>query len=466
MLLSSPSFLIFLGAVFFLYWPASRNRRLALAVVVLANCYFYARWHPIYLLLIPAAASIDYLLAFGISRSETRAARKSYLAGSLLLNLGLLASLKYVPFFLENFTGLSLEAAAKWHWSLPLGLSFYVFQSLTYTLDIYRRHLRPTTNWLAYVASASFFPTTLAGPITRIAELLPQMERTDSEVTPSDCGRAAFLIGLGLAKKYLIADYLGENLVNRVFDLPSLFSGFEVLVAVYAYAAQIYYDFSGYTDIAIGSAMLLGIRLPQNFRRPYGAVNVNDFWRRWHLTLSNWLRDYLYFSLPGLRSKWKVFAYTNLMITMVIAGLWHGPSWTFVIWGALHGAGLVVVRLLQAMRKGAAPRLPVWSRVVITLHFVCFGWIFFRSADLATAFAILDRIGSLTFATANIRPEYALVLVLAFALHYLPEGWTLSVRETFAAAPAWAQAVVIFLVLTAVRYVVASGSAPFIYTRF
>jgi D-alanyl-lipoteichoic acid acyltransferase DltB (MBOAT superfamily) len=274
------------------------------------------------------------------------------------------------------------------------------------------------------------------------------------------------LIGIGLAKKYLIADYLGENLVNRVFDLPSLYSGFEVLVGVYAYAAQIYYDFSGYTDIALGAGLLLGIRLPQNFRRPYGAVSVVDFWRRWHITLSNWLRDYLYFSLPGLRSKWKVFAYTNLMITMVLAGLWHGPSWTFVVWGALHGAGLVVVRLLQAMRGGGAPRLPDWSRVLITVHFVCFGWIFFRAADLATAFAILDRIGSLTFSTANIRPEYALVLVLAAALHYLPEGWTSSVRETFAAAPAWALAVVIILMLTAVRYVVASGSAPFIYTRF
>ena len=358
MLLSSPSFLIFLGAVFFLYWPVSRNRRLALAVVVLANFYFYARWHPIYLLLIPAAATLDYLLALGMGRSKTPALRRSYVAGSLFLNLGLLASLKYVPFFLENLAGLSHEGAAKWHWSLPLGLSFYVFQSLTYTLDVYRRQLKPTTNWLAYVSSAAFFPTTLAGPITRIADLLPQMERTDPEVTPIDCGRAAFLIGTGLAKKYLIADYLGENLVNRVFDLPSLFSGFEVLIGVYAYAAQIYYDFSGYTDIAMGAGLLLGIRLPQNFRRPYGAVNVVDFWRRWHITLSNWLRDYVYFSLPGLRSKWKVFAYTNLMITMVAAGLWHGPSWTFVVWGALHGAGLVVVRLLQAMRRGGAPGFP------------------------------------------------------------------------------------------------------------
>jgi alginate O-acetyltransferase complex protein AlgI len=466
MLLASPSFLIFLGVVFFLYWPVSRNRRLGLSVVLLANCFFYARWHPVYLLLIPIAATLDFLLAIGISRSTRRAVKRRYLACSLLVNLGLMASLKYIPFLLENFAGVSHEAAGRWHWSLPLGLSFYAFQSLTYTIDVYRRDFQPTRNWLAYLSSVSFFPTTLAGPITRIADLLPQMERADRALLPADGGRAIFLIGLGLAKKYLIADYLGENLVNRVFDLPNLYSGFEVLVGVYAYAAQLYYDFSGYTDIAMGAAMLVGIRLPGNFRRPYSAVNIADFWRRWHITLSNWLRDYLYFSLPGLRSRWKAFTYANLVITMVLGGLWHGPNWTFVVWGALHGAGLAFVRWRQTVRGGAATRVPGWLRILITANYVCLGWVFFRSADLAAAFNVLGRIGSLTFSVANIPLEYALVLALGAVMHYFPEGWTERARGAFAAAPAWAQAALVLLLLTAIRYVAASGSVPFIYTRF
>src|SRR5207302_4962355 len=170
-----------------------------------------------------------------------------------------------------------------------------------------------------------------------------------------DGGRALFLIGLGLVKKLLIADYLAESLINRVFDLPKLYSGFEVLVGVYAYAFQLYYDFSGYTDIALGSALLLGIRLPVNFNRPYAAENIADFWRRWHISLSNWLRDYLYFSLPGLRSPWKIFTYMNLVITMAIGGLWHGANWTFLIWGLIHGVGLGFTRWLQVLRGNVKP---------------------------------------------------------------------------------------------------------------
>src|SRR5205823_268737 len=187
--------------------------------------------------------------------------------------------------------------------------------------------------------------TTLAGPITRVSSLIDQFEKR-KPLDPADGGRALFLIGMGLMKKLLIADYLSSNLVNRVFDFPTLYTGAETLIAVYAYALQIYYDFSGYTDIAMGSALLLGIKLPPNFNRPYAAENIADFWRRWHISLSNWLRDYLYFSLPGKRSK--IFTYVNLVVTMVIGGLWHGASWNFVIWGALHGVGLAVVRLWQA----------------------------------------------------------------------------------------------------------------------
>jgi alginate O-acetyltransferase complex protein AlgI len=374
------------------------------------------------------------------------------------MNIGLLAVLKYVPFF----TGRPVA----WHWTLPLSLSFYVFQALTYTIDLYRRDTKGTRSYLAHLAAVSFFPTTLAGPITRVSSLIEQFEKP-KKLDPAEGGRALFLIGVGLMKKLLIADFIGANLVNRVFDFPNLYSGTETLIAVYGYALQIYYDFSGYTDIALGSALLLGIKLPQNFNAPYAAENVADFWRRWHISLSNWLRDYLYFSLPGLRSKWKIFTYTNLVITMVIGGLWHGPSWNFVIWGALHGVGLAVVRLWQVY-TGTAKATGVWRYVNIlaTFHFVTFAWIFFRAPNLDTAMAILSRIGSLTVSIANISASLAIVMTIGILAHYMPKKWYDFSLSLFARAPFYAQAMALALLVIGLQYVAQTGATPFIYNRF
>ena len=301
MLLFSSTYFVFLIAVFFLYWPVARFRAAGLAVLLFANYFFYAKWDLFYLVLIPTASTIDYLVGLGLQDSTNKRKRRALLAVSVALNIGILFTFKYMPL-----------VDSSWKWVFPLGISFYTFQSLTYTIDIYRRDAKATSSYLAYLSAVSFFPTTLAGPITRPAELIKQLERKSGELIAAD-GARAFLIGLGLSKKLLIADYLADNLVNRIFDLPKMYSGFEVLIGVYGYALQLYYDFSGYTDIAIGSALLLGLKLPQNFNAPYQAENIADFWRRWHISLSNWLRDYLYFSLPGLRSKWKIFTYTNLM---------------------------------------------------------------------------------------------------------------------------------------------------------
>jgi D-alanyl-lipoteichoic acid acyltransferase DltB (MBOAT superfamily) len=263
----------------------------------------------------------------------------------------------------------------------------------------------------------------------------------------------------------MIADFLGSNLVNRVFDTPNLYSGTEVLVAVYAYALQIYYDFSGYTDIAIGSALLLGIKLPVNFNRPYAAENIADFWRRWHITLSNWLRDYLYFSLPGKRSK--VMPYVNLIITMLLGGLWHGASWNFVIWGGLHGIGLAVVRGWQT-RTGAAKATGFWRyvNIFVTFHFVAFAWIFFRSPNLETVHEILARIGSLSVSAANLSASLALILAIGALAHYVPKKWYDFSLEMFVRAPFYAQAVALALLVTGLRYVAQTGATPFIYNKF
>ena len=441
-------------------------RSLALAVLLFSNYFFYAKWDMVYLVLIPAAGTFDYLFGLGLQASKNAIVRRILVGLSILMNLGILAFFKYMPFFLENWTKATGRPVPEWHWALPITLSFYVFQALTYTIDLYRRDAKGTKSYLAYLAAVSFFPTTLAGPITRVSVLLDQFEKP-RKLEPLDGGRALFLIGMGLTKKLLIADFLGANLVNRVFDFPALYSGSEVLIAVYAYALQIYFDFSGYTDIAIGSALLLGIKLPPNFNAPYAAVNIADFWRRWHITLSNWLRDYLYFSLPGLRSKWKIFTYWNLFITMVIGGLWHGASWTFVIWGAIHGLGLAAQHFWRTMR-GNKKAEGAWKyfNIFVTIQYVCFAWIFFRAASWENAYAILSRVGSLSFSVVNISPSLVLIMTIAILAHYCPKNWYDFSLNIYSRAPFYVQALALALLVIGLQYLAQTGATPFIYNKF
>ena len=432
------------------YWPAARTRLASLALLLMANYFFLAKWDLLYLWLIPLAGTCDYLVGLGLGKTERPVWRRVLLGISIAGNVMLIALFKLAP-----------------GW-LVLGLSFYSFQAMSYTLDVYRRDAKPVTSLLAYLTAVSFFPTILAGPITRPADLVPQLERRGA-LTAEDSGRAFFLIGLGLIKKLLIADYLAENLVNRVFDLPALYSGFETLVAVYGYALQLYYDFSGYTDIAIGSALLLGLKLPANFNRPYASENIADFWRRWHITLSNWLRDYVYFSLPGLRSRRKIFTYMNLVITMLVGGLWHGIGWTYFVWGALHGVGLAVVRAVQ-VRRGKKQLCQQWYavylRTLATFHFVCLAWIFFRAPSLETAWMVLGRIGSLTFSTANLTGSFVFVLAVGALAHFVPRNWYETAVSVYADRPFYVQAAAMALLLLGVQYLASSGSTPFVYTRF
>jgi D-alanyl-lipoteichoic acid acyltransferase DltB (MBOAT superfamily) len=466
LLLSSSTYFVFLAAIFFLYWPLSRVRSLALGVLLFANYFFYAKWDLWYLALIPAASTVDFLLGLGLQSAQNKFLRRLLVGVSLLMNLGMLALLKYMPFFLDNYSKVSGKPAPEWHWTLPVTLSFYVFQALTYTIDLYRRDIKGTKSYLAHLAAVSFFPTTLAGPITRVQTLIDQFEKP-RKLDPADGGRALFLIGMGLSKKLLIADYLSANLINRVFDFPALYSGTEVLIAVYAYALQIYYDFSGYTDIAMGSALLLGLKLPPNFNMPYAALNIADFWRRWHITLSNWLRDYLYFSLPGLRSKWKIFTYWNLFITMVIGGLWHGASWTFVIWGAIHGLGLAAQHFWRTWRGNKkAEGFKKYFNIFITVQYVCFAWIFFRAVNWENAYAILSRIGSLSFSVANISPALGLIMTIGILAHYCPKKWYDFSLSMYSRAPFFVQAASLALLVIGLQYVAQTGATPFIYNKF
>ncbi|MCW5966390.1 MAG: MBOAT family protein [Bryobacterales bacterium] len=471
MSIPSVPYFLFLGLVFLAYWPLSRFRALSLGVILFANYFFYARYDLAYLFLIPAASSADFLIGLGLDRWRAAWLRRLLVSLSLTINLGMLASIRYTGAAATALQPLAGDVFPGWQVVLPLGLSFYAFQSLTYTLDIYRRDAKATTSYLTHLASVSFFPTTLAGPITRVSSLISQFSRPGLEFAERNAGKAFFLIGLGAAKKLLIADYLGENLVNRIFDFPALYSATEVALGVAGYAFQLYYDFSGYTDIALGSALLLGIQLPQNFKQPYAATDIADFWRRWHISLSNWLRDYLYFSLPGLRSKWKGFTYLNLVVTMTLGGIWHGANWNFAIWGLLHGGALAATRWWQTRqpqrKQESTPSMPrLLAARATTFTFVCFAWVFFRAETLDGALAVLRHLGTLSVGFANLNAGLWVTLLVAGTAHYVPEGWYGQTLAQWQRLPTVAQAAALVVLAFVIQYVASTGSAPFIYQRF
>ncbi len=341
------------AACFFL-----RARRIRLLFIVGASYVFYAHWDWRFLPLIFGSSTIDYWLGRKIGEAEDPTIRKRWLLGTVIVNLGVLAVFKYLNFGIDTAKA-TLEAfgvnAPDWtlRVALPVGISFFTFESMSYVIDVYRREIPVHRSYLEYLSFVAFFPHLVAGPIVRPRDLLPQLGGKP-RFSALEGSEGLFLIAWGLLKKVAIGDYLAVNLIDRVFDQPIQYSALECYTAVVSYAVQIYCDFSGYTDVAIGSALLLGVRFPLNFNAPYKAADIQDFWRRWHISLSTWLRDYLYIPLGGNRLG-VVRTYINLMLTMLLGGLWHGASWTFVVWGGLHGGGLAVHRFLTRRSK---PRIP------------------------------------------------------------------------------------------------------------
>jgi len=391
------------------------------------------------------------------------------------MDIGALCVFKYANFFIQSASGvLSLLgftiSDSRLNIVAPIGISFFIFQSLAYVIDVYRKDTEPAGSYVDYLTFVSFFPTIVAGPILRAKQLLPQL-RARLMLDSTTGGQALFLIAIGLIKKIAIADYLSANLVERVFDFPERFSSLEVLAAVYGYALQIYADFSGYSDIAIGSAMLLGFTLPVNFNAPYRALDLPDFWRRWHISLSTWLRDYVFFGIAGPRARNTTVLYGGLVVTMLVGGLWHGPAGTFVLWGLLHGVGLVAVRAWASFRKryGLAKRNSKWSRfasILITFHFVCFAWIFFRAETVERAFAVLSQLFSFTLDTSNLALPLALIIAFGFIAHWTPNSWFEIARNGFVRLPAPVQACVLFVMALGLYFVASSDVVPFIYSRF
>jgi D-alanyl-lipoteichoic acid acyltransferase DltB (MBOAT superfamily) len=353
--------------------------------------------------------------------------------------------------------------------ALPVGISFFTFESMSYVIDVYRRQIRPHESYLEYLGFVAFFPHLVAGPIIRPRDLLPQLA-----APPRFDARAGsdglYLIATGLLKKVAIGDTLATQLIDRIFDAPLQYSGLECYLAVVGYAIQIYCDFSGYTDIAIGSAQLLGIRFPANFNAPYQATNLSDFWHRWHISLSTWLRDYLYIPLGGSR-KGPGRTYINLMATMLLGGLWHGANWTFVVWGAIHGTGLAVTRWFERRRGTSAG--PVKSGplhralcVFVTFHIVCVAWVFFRASDFHGARLMFQRMATLSTYHPNIHTLPMLMLAVGLVTHFLPQGWTGALRNSFPRLPAIAQGMALLLAALALRQMQSAEAVPFVYFQF
>jgi len=472
MLFQTTEFALFFVAVLLLSAVLARHRSLRHLLLLVASYVFYMAWNSLYLVLIVFSTLLDYWVGAAIHASQSPRARKMLLAVSLVGNLGVLGIFKYYDFFVGNFehllgaVGLTVSAPVL-NVILPVGISFYTFQSLSYTLDIYWRRLSPARNLLEFSLFVAFFPQLVAGPIVRAREFLPQLQTTPT-VTSDMASSGLYLFLKGMFKKVVFADLLGVMLVDPVFKHPSEYGGLWMLLAILGFKLQIYCDFSGYSDMAIGCGGMLGYRLPVNFRSPYKAASIREYWRRWHITLGSWFRDYVFFPLGGSRGG-PLRTYRNLLVTFLLVGLWHGASWTFVIWGGYYGVLLCLERLLAPNVNTSPDAAFVWRRrvpmVLLTLVLTSVATAIFRVADLKQLMAVFDALASPTNWGAGVQGVVVVVFTAAAITHFLPESWKEGAEASFVRLPAFVQAVALVLVLVIVRLAMTQAN-PFYYFQF
>lgn len=473
MIFSSGIFLWLFAAFILIYLLLQCRLTARLLFVTAFSYYFYYKSSGTYFFLLALVTVADFFIARLMAVSTVGWQRKTWVVVSLFINLGLLCYFKYANFLGDVFASLAGGTFHHYDIFLPVGISFFTFQSLSYTIDVYRKDITPLTNLLDYAFYVSFFPQLVAGPIVRARDFIPQIRRP-LFVSHEMFGKGIFLIASGLFKKAIISDYISVNFVERIFDNPTLYSGVENLMGVYGYALQIYCDFSGYSDMAIGIALLLGFHFNKNFDSPYKSASITEFWRRWHISLSSWLKDYLYISLGGNR-KGKIRQYANLIITMFLGGLWHGASWNFVIWGLFHGIGLAAHKFwmtLTGRKKGEESHgIRRFFGILITFHFVCFCWIFFRNADFSTSLDMIKQI------CTTFRPqlfpqliagywEVFALMALGFCLHFCPDRWENACCKTVIRLPLMGKAVLMLALIYLVIQMKSTEIQPFIYFQF
>lgn len=480
-------FFLFIG--FLIIYMSLRKHLLARIIyVTLFSIYFYYKSSGLFFFLLLFVATTDFCIALLMKRTAARWARRCWVLLSLCIDLGLLVYFKYFNFLREIVVSVAHELG--YHTGnaslqsvsyqpldifLPVGISFFTFQTISYVIDVYRGKIEPLHRWIDYVFYVSFFPQLVAGPIVRARDFLPQIYKTPA-LTREQFGEGLFLILCGLFKKIVISDYISLNFVDRVFDAPLLYSGVENLMGIYGYALQIYCDFSGYSDMAIGIALLLGFRFNINFDSPYKSASITEFWRRWHISLSSWLKDYLYISLGGNR-KGKIRTYINLMITMLLGGLWHGASISFILWGALHGVALAVHKFLMGRFSFFKPmgcEMKTWHRlpsILIVFHLVCFGWLLFRADSMKTVGEVLTQI------CFNFRPGLFLqfvtayqgvftLMLIGYVLHFMPTSARNGLQAVVTRSPLLIQAAMLVLAIFLIAQFKSAGVQPFIYFQF
>lgn len=518
-------FVVFYG----IYITTRKTFHLRIVYVICFSLFFYYKSSGIYFLLLLMSSVVDYTLSYFLYRETRDLQRKIYLWFSVIVNLTFLGYFKYTNFILSTYNDLVGGHLSFINVLLPVGISFYTFQSISYIIEIYRKEITPAKNYVDYLFFVSFFPQLVAGPIVRAKDFIPQIY-AKLNITKEDVNYALFLIIGGLIKKTVISDYISINFVDRIFDSPNSYTAFENLMAAYGYTIQIYCDFSGYSDMAIGVALLLGFKLPTNFRTPYKSGSITEFWRRWHISLSTWLKDFLYISVGGNRhgsfagflfpalffiglivwgatygpesniplilgiSSLTIFTLTfvlskdkdktmytnvNLMTTMLLGGLWHGASVRFIIWGALHGMALAVHRLFSEffpVKKDAKKTVwgGVWTfiSVLLTFHFVAFCWLFFRAKDFTTALDVINNISTVTFDFEQWKTivmgykNVFMLMVIGYVWHFLPDGFSTSLKNTFDRTPLVIKGIILGLVYWLVYAAASAGPQPFIYFQF
>ena len=474
LLFNTGLFLILFVAFLAIYNYLRNHRNAKLIFVILFSLYFYYKSSAEYCFILLGVCVSDYLLGIALGRLKYDVPRRLIVALNVIINVGMLVYFKYFNLLIDAFKNISNTQFDALDIVLPAGISFFTFRSISYIVDIYRGHIKPCTDFLAYTFYLTFFPPLLAGPVVRAKDMLPQVY-ANPVASRAMVSEGLFLIMAGLVKKVIVADYISQNFVDRVFDNPALYSGFENLVGVYGFTIQLYCDFSGYSDMAIGIALLLGYRFLDNFRAPLKSQNPTEFWRRWHISLSSWLRDYLYIPLGGNRCS-RSKRHFNLMTTMLIGGLWHGASWMYVIWGGLQGLFLVghkeIKRFMPAVSE---ERKRAWWRVAfnvfITFNLVAFSFMFFRASSMDVVKDMTVQMFSdfhLSVAPQFIE-GYALItlaLLFGYAIHFAPTSWTGKMKTWYGALPLIGQAIILAIVIFIIIQVRSSEIVPFVYLQY
>lgn len=475
----STSLFLILFSVFLLFYNLfGKNKTVRIGMLIFFSLYFYYKTTGYYAGILVVLATVNFLCGKWIAGTEKLPLKRIYLVAAVIINVAILGYFKYTNFILEIISNIGSNKFDALDIFLPIGISFYTFKSLSYVFDIYLGYIESTSTFRNFCLYVFFFPNLLAGPIDRASAFIPQID-SELYLSKEDLGKAVLLIIVGLIKKVIIADYIGINFVDRVFDFPLRFTGLENLAAAYGYALQIYCDFSGYTDMAIGIALLLGFKLMDNFNYPFKATSIADFWRRWHISLSKWLLDYLFKPIQMSARRLRVLGNAAaLLITFLICGLWHGAGWNYIIWGAFHGAMMSFSLFIKepraklfAVLKIQNTRFLKFFQVLLTFHLVVFSFMIFRTDDFQNIADMLNQIvnffhGEIFFQFVERMPVIFGLMMLGYVFHFLPNKFEEFAQRTVSAMPLIGKAILLALVIWIAAQFKSADIQPFIYFKF